>query len=97
MANEQNDPEQHRWLVEPLTSQEIRFQIESGDRVEVTPQVQAAFEHLVRTLRGADMQGFVYNPKCEDRYLTCLPNAKCTVEMQKPCFIDYHCSIASLG
>jgi hypothetical protein len=97
MTNEPNGPEERHWLLEPPASQEIQFQIEAGSRVVITPEVQAAFEHLVRTLLGSDVQGFVYDPKCTERYLTCVPNLKCDVESQKPCLIDYHCRIASIS
>jgi hypothetical protein len=75
----------------------MRFHIETGDHVEITPEVRAAFEQFVQVLRGADVAGFVYDPKCTDKYSSCTPEAKCDWETQRPCFIDYHCRIASIS
>jgi hypothetical protein len=94
MTTESGGSEGRRWLVEPPASGEITFQMSMGDQAEVTPEVQAAFEQLVQALRGNDVQGFVYDPKCTTKNVTCSPNYACTVESQQPhCVADYHCQI----
>jgi hypothetical protein len=98
MTSESGTPEDRRWLVEPLGSQEVNFQITAGDQVEVTAEVQEAFTHLIQTLRGDDVQGYIYDPKCTQRSIDCTSNGKCTSEFQHPhCLIDYHCSLSRIG
>jgi hypothetical protein len=85
-------------LVEPPGPHDIHFQIEAGDRVEITPEVQAALEEMVRALRGADVQGFAYDPKCTNRVFNCTPEGKCHSEWQTPnCFIEYKCEISHIS
>jgi hypothetical protein len=87
-----------RWLVEPPGSQEVHFQMAAGDQVEVTDAVQEAFSQLIQTLRGDDVQGYIYDPKCTTRSIDCTSNGKCSVEFQHPnCLIDYGCKIARIG
>jgi hypothetical protein len=83
-------------LVEPPGSQEISLQVEIGDQVEITDEVQKAFENLVQALRGDDMQGYIYLPKCTKRTIDCTANGNCGVEHQAPCFIDYSCKIGKI-
>jgi hypothetical protein len=60
--------EGRHWLVEPPAPKNVNFDISSGDQVQITPEVQEAFEHLVRALHGDDVQGYVApsspNPLC---------------------------------
>ena len=88
---------ERQWLVEPPGPQEISFQISTGDQVEVTPEVQQAFENLLQTLRGGDVQGYVYDPKCTTKNVLCEPNYRCSTESQKPCLIDYQCRIGKIA
>jgi hypothetical protein len=97
MTSASGDSESSRWLVTPPGSNDIHFEITAGDQVQVTPEIQQAFENLVQALRGDDMQGYVYDPKCTTKNVNCEPNYKCTVETQKPCFIDYHCQISRVS
>jgi deferrochelatase/peroxidase EfeB len=95
MAGESNGG---RWLVEPPGPQEVNFHIAAGDQVVVTPAVREAFDHLIETLRGDDMQGFTYDPNCGKKIWECDFNGKCIHETQVPnCLIDYQCRIASIG
>jgi hypothetical protein len=84
------------WLVRPPGAMDINFEITAGDQVQITPEVQHAFENLVHALRGDDMQGYIYDPKCTTKKSTCEPNLKCSVETQAPCLIDYHCQISRI-
>lgn len=97
MVDEADKPEQPRWLVEPPAPHEMHLYIETGDRVEITPEIQAALEQFLLLVRGGDVRGFAADPKCTDKFYSCTPEAKCEWETQRPCFADYHCRIASLG
>jgi deferrochelatase/peroxidase EfeB len=98
MTSQSGESGERRWLVEPPGPQEVNFQIAAGNQVEVTAAVQEAFTHLIQTLRGDDMQGYIYDPKCKERAFGCTQNGKCTSEYQSPnCLIDYGCKIASFG
>ncbi len=95
MTSDAGGAEERRWLAEPPGAQEISFQIAAGDQVEVTAEVQEAFTQLIQTLRGDDMQGYIFDPKCTTRNMGCTSNGKCVYEVQLPnCLIDYRCTIA---
>jgi hypothetical protein len=103
MTNEGGNSGERQWLTEPPGPQEMHFQIAAGDQVKMTPEVRAAFEHFLEALAD-DTEAYSLNDGCagytkgctEDNF-ACMPRAKCTWEVQKPCFVDYQCKIANLG
>lgn len=98
MASGSMDFESRRWLAGTPGPQDIQLQIEAGDSVEITQEVRSAFEHLVQTLRGDDLQGFAADPGCLKKILLCVPNAGCHVEHQNPgCYVEYNCMITKIG
>jgi hypothetical protein len=102
MTSESGDSIERRWLVEPPGRQELHFQVKAGDRAEITPEIREAFERLLEAF-GDDVEGYKgsgcsgYVKNCPDNNFACAPRAKCSWEVQQPCFIDYQCKIASLG
>jgi hypothetical protein len=104
MTGESPGPEDRRWLVEPPGPHQIQFAIASGDQLDVTLEIQQAFERLLGALRSEDVQGYEmetscggYRQGCTKNVFACSPRRGCTVETQTNCFIDYNCKIAGLG
>jgi hypothetical protein len=100
MANESGSADQPRWLVEPPGPQDIKFQIATGDQVEITAEIRQAFDGLLAALAGGDVEGYTasecvgYIKGCSTNTFACTPRRVCTSESQQPCFILYHCLIA---
>ncbi|HTE83682.1 MAG TPA: hypothetical protein VK821_03045 [Dehalococcoidia bacterium] len=98
MTSESGGSEGRQWLVEPPGPQQISLQIAGGDELEITPDVQAAFDAFVQVLRGSDVQGYLKDPSCTARDMTCTINGNCHSEYQHPnCLIDYHCQIGKIA
>jgi hypothetical protein len=102
MTSESQRPDERRWLVDPPAPNSVHFQIAAGDRVEMTPEIEAAFEHLLEVLSVADVEGYEvaasdcagYKKGCTTNIFSCSPRRKCFAEVQQPCLIDYHCVIS---
>jgi hypothetical protein len=99
MVGDPGDSVERRWLIEPPGPQEMHLQITSGAEVEMTPEIQEAFERLLAALSTTDeVQGYAcagYTKGCTADNFACAPRGKCTWEVQQPCFIDYQCKIAN--
>jgi hypothetical protein len=103
LTSELRDSGERHWVIEPPGRQEMHFLVAAGDQVEFTPQVREAFERFLEALSD-EIEGYSLSlsDKCygftkgctEDNY-ACVPRAKCSWEVQQPCFIDYQCKIAS--
>jgi len=99
MTSEPSTPGGSRWLLQPPGPQEVSFQFATGENAEITPEIQRAFEKLIRTLVGEDVRGFAGSPNCLTLRFTCAPNGRCTVESQSPgpCEVDYSCKVVVPG
>ena len=103
MQDNAGDGGARRWLLGPPGGRNS-FELASGDQAEVTPEVREAIEGLLRALgagdEGAEVAGYTcfgLVVGCDTNKYICMPRGKCDFEGQRPCFTDYHCTIAQLS
>lgn len=46
------------WLLEPVGPREVRFYVQFGEEVDVSPEARQALEVLIREFQDTDVEGF---------------------------------------
>ena len=49
------------WLLEPIGPREVRFYVQLGEEVDVSPEARQALEVLIREFQDTDVEGFGSN------------------------------------
>ena len=100
MQDNAEDADARRWLVGPPGPNEAAFELRSGDQAEVTPEVRAAIEQLLKAVARSDeaddVSGydcFGFKRGCGENEYICFGRASRNGEMQRLCFTDYRCVI----
>lgn len=86
------------WLLEPPGPREVHLYVESGEGVEVSPEIRQALETLVRELQGSEVEGFAAScpdlSKCRNYECTLGP---CQPQTRQPyCLWHEKCRIAEI-
>jgi hypothetical protein len=61
MTNEQERPEEPRWLLGPPRTGEVLVYASVGEGARLTPAIQEALEQLFETLMSAETEGYMLN------------------------------------
>jgi hypothetical protein len=90
-----------RWLLEPPPPGAGHVHVAVGEGAELTAEVRAALEQLVRALHSQDVQGFGKagcHPRCDDLAnclgLVCRPLNNCSYLTSTPCAANVDCRIS---
>lgn len=99
MPEENQEPDDPTWLLQPPQAGEIHLHIAVGDEVELSPEARSALETLTNHLQDAEVMGFAQPCGSLDacggyvcRLGKCLPLTK-----QPNCVAYTNCKVADFG